>query len=173
MSILEVLFKIYKAILLTISFVFAFTLLTGCSKYEGVRKNLGFAFPEYFKCDVVQVIGGDSFYCQFQRDRDIEKVKLAGIETPELIAERARGFTQSLLTRGTPVKLEQDVEGRDEYGRILAYVYVPGGKMLNALLLQEGYAEAMAVSPNVKYKDMFLKLESDAKEQGKGIWERK
>jgi micrococcal nuclease len=167
MSIIEFVFKTHRTILLKLTFGMTFLILTGCSKYEGVRKSL---FPQYFKCDVVQVIGGDSFYCQFQRDREIEKIKLIGIEIPESVGEKTTRFAQSLLTRGTPVRIEQDVEGRDKHGRILAYVYPPGGTMLNALLIQEGYARVITVPPNFKYKDLFLNLQKQAKEQGKGLW---
>ncbi len=167
MPIMEFVFKSFRPILLALTFGTAFLILTGCSKYEDVRKSL---FPQYFKCDVVRVIGGDSFYCQFQRDREIEKIRLIGIEITESIGERATRFTQSLLTRGTPVRIEQDVEGRDEHGHILAYVYPPGGTMLNALLIQEGYARVLINPPNIKYKDLFLNLQKEAKEQGKGLW---
>jgi micrococcal nuclease len=71
-----------------------------------------------------------------------------------------------------PVKLEFDRETRDKFGLILAYVYLPGDKMLNALLLQEGYAKVIANTPNLKFKDLFFKLEAEAKTQGKGLWEK-
>ncbi len=119
---------------------------------------------------VTRVIDGDTFYCQFQTDREIEKIKLIGIEIPELLGERATEFTKSYLRRGIPVKLERDAEGRDSHGRVLAYIYIPGDEMLNALLIQEGYARVMIVQPNFKYKDLFLNLQKQAKEQGKGLW---
>jgi len=42
---------------------------------------------------------------------------------------------------------------------LLAYVYLPNGTMLNVLLHQEGYAQVMTIPPNIKYQDLFLKLE--------------
>jgi len=167
MSIIEFVFKTYRPILLAPTFGMIFLILIDCSRYEDVRKGL---FPQYFKCDVVQVIDGGSFYCQFQRDKEIEKIRLTSIEIPESIRERATRFTQSLLARGIPVRIEQDVEGRDEHGRVLAYVYLPGGRMLNTLLIQEGYARVMINLPNIKYRDLFLNLQKEAKEQGKGLW---
>lgn len=47
---------------------------------------------------------------------------------------------------------------------------LPDGSMLNALLVREGYAQVMTVSPNVKYQDIFLKLQREAREQGRGLW---
>jgi micrococcal nuclease len=65
-----------------------------------------------------------------------------------------------------------DVEARDKYGRFLAYVYLPDGTMFNALLVKEGYAQIMTIPPNVKYQDLFLKLQREAREQGKELWGR-
>jgi micrococcal nuclease len=167
MSIAEVVLKTYRPTLLVLAFAIALFVSTSCSKYGNVRKAL---FPQYLKCDAIRVIDGDTFYCQFQTDREIEKIKLIGIEIPELLGERATEFTKSYLRRGIPVKLERDAEGRDSHGRVLAYIYIPGDEMLNALLIQEGYARVMTVQPNFKYKDLFLNLQKQAKEQGKGLW---
>lgn len=126
MSIIETLFKIT---LLPPAFIFASILLTGCSNYQEVKENLKFAFPEYIKCDVVQVVDADIFHCQLS-DGQIEKVRLIGVEIPESISDSASKFTKSYLRIGTPVKLEFDEEPRDSYGLILAYAYLPGGKIL-------------------------------------------
>jgi micrococcal nuclease len=142
-----------------------------CGQYEEVRENLKFAFPEYTKCDVTQVFDDTTFYCQLS-DRQMEKVRLTGIEIPDSIENEAAGFTESHLRRGMPVKLEFDRETRDKFGLILAYAYLPGDKMLNALLIQEGYAKVDTNAPNLKFKDLFLKLETEARTQGKGLWEK-
>ncbi len=144
-------------------------LLSGCSKYSEVRRSLDFLKTDSFQCDVVQVIYGDMFYCQLS-DRETEKIKLIGVEIPKPIEGKAAAFTKSILKRGTLVKLEFDKETRDRYGHILAYVYLPGGKWLNSLLIQEGYARVVINLSDVRYKDLFLNLQKEAKEQGKGFW---
>ncbi|MBI2487066.1 MAG: thermonuclease family protein [Deltaproteobacteria bacterium] len=171
MSITEIRLKTYKSMPLVLAWVLAPLLLAGCSKYEDAEEKLRFAFPEYIKCDVIQVIDGDRFHCQLS-NKEIEKVRLIGVEIPEKVSDDATYFTKSNLRRGTPVKLEFDEETRDSSGSILAYVYLPGGKMLIALLLEDGYARAVTNTPNVKFKDLFLKIEAEAREQGKGLWER-
>ena len=168
---LEIMLKNYKSITLTIALLLAPMLLAGCSKYNKARENLKFAFPEYIKCDVMQVVDADTFHCQY-RNSDIEKIRLIGVKIPESIGEKATEFTKSYLRRETPVNLELDEEIRDNHGRILAYVYLPGGEMLNAILLKEGYAQVATAPPNIKFKDLFLKLETEAREQGKGLWEK-
>jgi micrococcal nuclease len=151
--------------------LFASVLSTTCGRYKEVKENLKFAFPDYVKCDVVKVVDGDTFHCQLS-DRQMEKVRLTGIEIPDSIENEATDFTKSYLRRGTPVKLEFDRETRDKFGLTLAYVYLPGDRMLNAILLQEGYAKVIADTPNLKFKDLFLKLEDEARTQGKGLWEK-
>jgi micrococcal nuclease len=162
---------LFKNTLLPPVLLFASVLSTTCGKYEEVKENLKFAFPDYVKCDVVKVVDGDTFHCQLS-DRRIEKIRLTGIEIPESINNKATNFTESYLRRGTPVKLEFDSETRDSYGLNLAYVYLPGEKMLNALLLQEGYAKTVSNTSNIKFKDLFLELEAEARTQGKGLWKK-
>ncbi len=169
MSNIETMLKIHLSVPLTIAFIFSSLFLTGCGKYEEARENLKFAFPEYFKCDVMQVVEADTFHCRY-RDSDIEKVGLISVEVPESVAEMATEFARLYLRRGTPVKLELDEDVRYSRGRMLAYVYLPGGEMLNALLIQEGYAKTAIVPPNAKYKDLFSKLQAEARDKNKGLW---
>ena len=65
-----------------------------------------------------------------------------------------------------------DVELRDKYGRLLAYVYLSDGEMFNALLVKEGYAQIMTIPPNVKHQDLFLKLQREARENNRGFWKQ-
>ena len=165
--------KIYISLSLALACVFGSLLLTSCSAYyEEGKENLKFLYPDYVKCYVAQVIDGDTFDCQLS-DVNIEKVRLIGIGIPESIGDTATNFSKSYLRRGTPVRLELDEQTRNKDGRILAYVYLPGGKMLNALLIQEGYAQVIINPSNIKYKDLFLKLETEAREQDRGMWKGK
>ena len=65
-----------------------------------------------------------------------------------------------------------NVQRRDKYGRLLAYVYLPDGTFVNAWLVEQGYAQVMTISPNVKYQEVFLKLQREAREAGRGLWGR-
>jgi hypothetical protein len=81
---------------------------------------------------------------------------------------------------GKDIFLEFDVQKYDNYGRLLAYVWLSSpkeiseqeikSKMFNAILLLEGYAQVMTVPPNVKYVDYFLKFQKEARENNKGLW---
>jgi micrococcal nuclease len=74
------------------------------------------------------------------------------------------------MLTGQRVRLELDVQHRDRYGRILAYVFLEDGTHLNAHLLEKGYALLMTVPPNVKYADEFYRLQVEAREAELGLW---
>jgi micrococcal nuclease len=69
------------------------------------------------------------------------------------------------------VRLETDVQARDRYGRLLAYVWV-GDVMVNAELVRQGYAQVMTVPPNVRHQELFVKLQREAREAGRGLWRK-
>lgn len=106
------------------------------------------------------------------------KVRLIGVDTPETVkpgvkpqpfGKEASDFTKSLL-EGKEVNLEFDVQEKDKYGRLLAYVYLPDGTFVNAKLIEEGYAKIMTIPPNVKYEEMFKNLQEEARQEKRGLW---
>jgi micrococcal nuclease len=126
---------------------------------------------------VVRVVDGDTIHVRVG-DR-VEKVRYIGVNTPEVHHPRkgeepggrqALAVNRTLVERRT-VRLETDVQSRDRYGRLLAYVWV-GDVMVNAELLRRGYAQVMTVPPNVRHQDLFVKLQRDARESERGLWRR-
>ncbi len=136
----------------------ALLLLSACNKYEEVANNLDFLKYEFFTCDVVRVADGESFFCQ-PPDLDMEKIRLIGISVPADSEKEAKKYCESILRRGTLVKIEPDKEQKKETGDMPAYVFVPGGKMLNVLLLEKGYAEPVKQEVNEKYMSLFAGAE--------------
>ena len=126
---------------------------------------------------VSRVVDGDTIELS---NRDI--VRYIGIDTPEVrerigskwvynprpYAEEARAFNEKLV-EGKAVRLECDVQKRDKYKRLLAYVYA-GDKMINLEMVKEGYAMIYTYPPNVKYAQEFLEAEREAKRNKKGLW---
>jgi len=71
------------------------------------------------------------------------------------------------------VRLETDVQLRDRYGRLLAYVWIrrPEGEvMVNAELVRLGYAAVMTVPPNVRHIELFRRLAAEARQHHRGLW---
>jgi micrococcal nuclease len=55
---------------------------------------------------------------------------------------------------------------------LLAYVYLEDGTFVNAWLVEHGFAQVMTVPPNVKYQDLFLRLQRESRAAGRGLWGR-
>jgi micrococcal nuclease len=124
---------------------------------------------------VVRVVDGDTIHVSLSDH--VEKVRYIGVNTPEIHhprrgeepGGREAAAENAALVRGQRVRLELDVQARDRYGRLLAYVWV-GETMVNAELVRRGYAQVMTVPPNVRYQDLFIRLQRDAREAGRGLW---
>ena len=131
--------------------------------------------PRLLAGQVVSVIDGDTIRVRVG-DRE-ESVRYIGINTPETHhpakgeqpGGREATEVDRWLVQRQQVRLELDVQARDRYGRLLAYVSV-GDTMVNAELARWGYAQVMTVPPNVRYQDIFLKLQREAREQKRGLW---
>jgi micrococcal nuclease len=109
-----------------------------------------------------------------------ETVRLLGIDTPETVdpdepvgcfGPEASRFAHRLLD-GRHVRLVYDVERRDRYGRLLAYVYVDGSPPLfaNASLVAGGYARTLDLGVNRAHAAELAALERSAALAGRGLW---
>lgn len=107
-----------------------------------------------------------------------ERVRLIGIDTPESVVpgvdpecfgpEASQRLGQ-LLPTGMVVRLERDVEARDPYGRLLAYVY-RNDDMVNRVMAAEGFAEALSIPPNTAWADAIAADVGRARAQRAGMW---
>jgi micrococcal nuclease len=127
------------------------------------------ASPPPASCIVERVGDGDTFSC-----RDGRKVRLLGIDTPELgqgeSGRQAHAALRRLLPRDAAVRLERDVAPRDRFGRELAYVWT-GSRMVNESLVREGWAMLYTLPPNVKYAGRLERAQKEARAAGVGLWE--
>lgn len=140
---------------------------------------------------LVRVVDGDTVIINYNGKE--EKIRLIGIDTPEASinpktrrdAERSKVDINSIIEQGKKatafveqilldeefVLVEFDVQKRDRYKRLLGYVYLQDGRMLNEIIVRSGYASLMTIPPNVKYKDRFLKAYRAARDEKLGLWE--
>ncbi|MGQ7780510.1 thermonuclease family protein (plasmid) [Bacillus sp. WC2510] len=126
---------------------------------------------------VVNVVDGDTIDVRMKSVKQ-ERVRFILVDTPETVhpkkgeepfGREASDFTKKTLS-GQKVDLKLGVQERDKYGRLLAYVYLKDGAMINELLLQKGLARVAVFPPNTEFVDQFRKIEAQAQEEHKGIW---
>jgi micrococcal nuclease len=122
---------------------------------------------------VVSVSDGDTVKVILNRRK--EKVRLVGIDAPELgqrpWGTEAKKYLETLLgSSGWKVELEFDVEKRDKYGRVLAYLKTTDGKLINLLMVRNGYAMLFTIPPNVRYAAELRSAQREAREEHLGIW---
>lgn len=145
-------------------------LLGACSPSNGSTRTGSAVVERPIDGDTIAVrIGGAS-----------EHVRLIGMDTPESVARdrpvecfgpEAKKRMAELLPPGTEVRLERDVEARDRYGRLLAYVFrSQDGLNINLVLVQEGYAEARPFQPNVTRQAELDRAEAEAQAAHRGLW---
>ncbi|MBI5106814.1 MAG: thermonuclease family protein [Solirubrobacterales bacterium] len=125
---------------------------------------------------VVKVVDGDTIRVDLGGPKP-ERVRYIGIDTPESVKPgtpvqcyaKAASAANERLVGGRRVRLVLDVEERDRYGRLLAYVYA-GSRFVNAELVRGGYALPLTIPPNVRHADAFARLAREARRAGTGLW---
>lgn len=118
---------------------------------------------------IVRLIGVD---CPEKEttDRDWKYLRL-GCEDQEYLRQSAASTLKRViqLCKGEQVQIQTGGDIHDRYGRTLAYVWLPDGRMLNQLLLEEGRAMVYRRF-EFAHKKEFIRLESMARKQQVGIW---
>lgn len=126
---------------------------------------------------VITIEDGDTITVDMNGKK--EKVRFIGVDTPETkdprkavqcFGKSASEYTKQKIGNNT-VRLESDElnTNRDRYKRLLRYVYLPDGTLLNATIIKDGYGFAYTSFPFSK-KEEFKQLETEAREQKRGLW---
>jgi micrococcal nuclease len=133
------------------------------------------------KCVVIVVYDGDTIKVRFDNGVE-ERIRLIGIDTPEMNEEDedlrfhaliAKRFSFYYLYRQT-VELSYDRTLRDDYGRLLAYIWLEDETLFNEFILREGFASSLLRFPFRKdLRQRFIQAEKEAKDFEKGIWQKR
>jgi len=133
--------------------------------------SLGFAHPPYYS--VKHVMDGDTILLETG-----EQIRYLGIDAPEFahdgepnefMAVESSHFNRAAVSKSR-VRLEFDQERKDHHGRLLAYVFLEDGDMVNVLLVKKGLARVLAVKPNLKYFQILLDSQRAAMRDKIGLW---
>lgn len=128
---------------------------------------------------VLYAVDGDTIVIEGK-----QTVRYIGIDTPETkhpkkgvecFGQEAKKKNEELVG-GKLVRLEKDVSESDKYGRLLRYVFVEdpisssSSIFVNEYLVREGYANAATYPPDIKYSELFVEVQEEARRNNKGLW---
>lgn len=173
---------------IVVGVLLAIVLIQGLSALSGSVAGAPTSSDGFQQAEVVRVVDGDTLLVRL--DGREERVRLIGINCPESVApeeernsqegREASQFTKQLVGSGDTVWLESDTNDRDQYDRLLRYVWLEkpenpnneseiAEKMLNGVLVANGYAEARRYGADTAHSDVLERLERKAAEEGRGI----
>jgi micrococcal nuclease len=122
-----------------------------------------------YSCTITHVADGDSVTCP-----PLGRIRLLLIDAPELadreIGRRARSELLRMMPVGTKVVAETDVRVTDQYGRVLAYLFLPDGDLINERMAESGYVTTLVYPPNVKYVERIRSAVESARKARRGLW---
>ncbi|MFN3395206.1 MAG: thermonuclease family protein [Thermodesulfovibrionales bacterium] len=164
-----------KSVVILIFLIIAFiTILQDKLPKKESLKNQGFSgFERDGIVSVITVHDGDTVSIKIGGRE--EKIRLIGIDAPELGQEpwgkKAKRKLQDIIRRtDKSVRIELDVEERDKYGRLLAYLWTKDGRLINEEMVRSGYALLYTIPPNVRYVERLRKAQEMAYKNKVGIW---
>ncbi len=139
-------------------------LLFGCSLCLGTLFCAGEGLAGEFNAKVWAIKDGDTL--DVRRDGRTQRIRLRGIDCPELkqpYGKQAKRAVDALVT-GRTVGVK--TYGKDRDGVALAHVYLPDGRDVSRILLQEGLAWRLkgVATPE------FEAAEADAQYARRGLW---
>ena len=144
-------------------------LAAGCGDGEPAQDGIGV---------VEHIVDGDTVDIRIGGKE--ERVRLIGIDTPETkkpdtptecYGPEASMYTVDLLPVGTRVRIERDIVGRDDYDRLLGYIYrVDDELFVNYEILRQGYARPLTIEPNSTHAVTFAAAARLAEADDLGLW---
>lgn len=131
------------------------------------------------RATVTRVVDGDTIVVHIG-GRD-ENVRVLGIDSPEThkpdtpvecYGPEASDRMAALLPAATVVRLVRDVDARDRYGRLLAYVYRDSdGLFIDLTMVSEGFAGTLTIPPNVAHRSELDAAAAAAQTERRGLWQ--
>jgi micrococcal nuclease len=129
---------------------------------------------------VAKVVDGDTIDLAIPDGKyQTTRVRLLGVDTPETknpktgvmyFGPEASEFTHKLCeNKSVTVLLDTVAEQRDKYGRLLAYIRLPDGSILDERLIAEGFGYADSRFEHSFY-DKYAQLQEQAIEKKRGLW---
>lgn len=126
---------------------------------------------------VTEFVDGDTIGVKM--NGQTQKIRFIGVDTPEThdprkavqcYGQAAANFTKQLIGNQS-IRLVMDPQStnRDRYDRLLRYIYLPDGRLVNAEIIKQGYGFAYTSFPFTKLEE-FRKYQKEAQAAKKGLW---
>ncbi len=149
------------------------TFCTACFSASPAVSQPALAGSDLHEAHVIEVNDGDTVTLRF--DGKDWRTRLIGIDAPELgqgyWGRRAKRHLIEIMNRTEwTVSLETDIESRDKYDRLLAYLWTQQRELINDRMIRDGYAVRFTIPPNTRYERLLFRAEEQARQGGKGIW---
>ena len=150
---------------LLVLLAFLLALLPACGQAPGPPRE----------AKVTRVIDGDTAVLEGGA-----RVRFLGIDAPEMeqdghpadfLAHQSKDYVVELI-QGKTVRLEYDRERYDRYGRLLAYLYLPDGAMVNLVVVRQGLARVYSQAPNLRHQETLNAAQQEAMAAGRGLWQK-
>lgn len=166
--------RIYSIILIVLVLLIS---MVGICQQAGKNKT------NLYEAVVLRVVDGDTIIVALNNRE--ERIRMIGVDAPESVSlneeentvwgQAASEYTKSVLEPGSNIWMTFDIEERDQYGRMLAYIWLDSDtENLNHLfqkqLIEEGYALAIRYEPNTKYAAELYAAMEGAISARKGLW---
>lgn len=151
---------------ITLFYIFCLFILLSCAVEQSFAQNW---------YSVRWVDDGDTIVLM-----DGRRLRYIGINAPEIDHKEkkaepfgyiAKNYNKNLVL-SKKVRLEFDKERHDQYGRLLAYVFLKDGSFVNEIMIKKGYAYSLYLNPNKKYNKRLFKAQRDAMIAKEGIWKK-
>ncbi|MET4695813.1 thermonuclease family protein [Endozoicomonas lisbonensis] len=122
------------------------------------------------------IVDGDTLWLE-----DGRKVRLASVNTPETahdglkdepFGDQATEALRGLLKNSPRLQMQRAERGEDKHGRVLAHLFMPDGRSVEAILLEKGLAFQLFPDDRSAYNDCFSERENDARKAGRGVWSK-
>ena len=152
--------------------------LTGCGSGQVATAPAGVPAVVDTEVMLLDVVDGDTIWV-LMPDGSKEKVRYIGIDAPEVahadsageyLGDEATAHNAELLAMG-PLRVETDLDERDDFGRLLAYVWA-GEVLVNERMVLDGYARARNYPPNLARQQQLWDAQDKAREAGVGVWDK-
>jgi micrococcal nuclease len=126
--------------------------------------------PDFDPATVLEVHEGNWIEVEIDGERAEVRYLLTQTEPLDQVTGEDGLLRNRELVEGQFVHLERDASNRDREGRLLRYVYLPDGRMVNEILLREGYAQVPNAGQDTRYESELRMAQADAMLAGRGMW---